>query len=130
MCGASCRTRCERGSAVVEFALVAPILVGVALVVLQLALAFHVRSTLTAAAAEGARVAALAGSQLQTGERRTRELLDGNLSANVVTGVHATRVVENGVVMTRIEIEARLPLVGMLGPASMRIVGHALQEHV
>lgn len=120
----------DRGSAAVEFALVAPLLVGVALVVLQLALTLHIRSTLTAAAAEGARVAALAGSELATGERRTRELLDGNFAGGVVTSVHATRVVEHGLLVTQVQIQARLPLVGMLGPETMQITGHALQEHV
>ncbi|MDO8732269.1 MAG: pilus assembly protein [Actinomycetota bacterium] len=120
---------CDRGSAAVEFALVAPLLIAVALVVLQVALTLHVRSTLTAAAAEGARVAALAGSQLSTGERRTRELLAGNLAEGVVTSVHATRVVEHGLLVTRMQIDARLPLIGMLGPESMQISGHALQEH-
>lgn len=122
------RLRSERGSAVVDFALVAPVLVAVALVVLQVALTLHVRSTLTAAAAEGARVAALAGSQLSAGEQRARELLDGNLAAGVVTQVRAARVVEHGIVMTRVQIDARLPLLGMLGPEAMEIVGHALQE--
>lgn len=123
------RMPCDRGSAAVEFALVAPLLIAVALVVLQVALTLHVRSTLTAAAAEGARVAALAGSQLSTGERRTRELLAGNLAEGVVTSVHATRVVEHGLLVTRMQIDARLPLIGMLGPESMQISGHALQEH-
>ena len=50
----------DRGSAVVEFALVTPLLLLVALAVLQITLALHVRSTLTAAAAEGARAGALA----------------------------------------------------------------------
>ncbi|MFZ9988363.1 MAG: TadE/TadG family type IV pilus assembly protein, partial [Candidatus Nanopelagicales bacterium] len=39
----------------VEFALVTPLLLLVALAVLQVTLALHVRATLTAAAAEGAR---------------------------------------------------------------------------
>ncbi len=129
MHGNPTRVERERGSAVVEFALVAPLLVAVALAVMQIALTLHVRSTLTAAAAEGARVAALAGSQLSTGERRARELLDGNLAASVVSSVHATRLVEHGIVMTRVRIEARLPLLGLLGPESMDISAHALQEH-
>ena len=121
--------RSERGSAVVEFALVAPLLIAVALVVMQLALTVHIRSTMTAAAAEGARVAALAGSRLELGERRTRELIDGNLAAGVVTAVHAARVVDHGLVMTEVRIDARLPLFGLLGPESMQITAHALQEH-
>ncbi len=107
----------------------APLLLAVALVVLQLSLALHVRSTLTAAAAEGARVAALAGSELPAGERRARELLDGNLASGVVTGVHAGRVIQDGVVMTEVRIDARLPLLGLFGPQSLQIAGHAIQEH-
>lgn len=119
----------DRGSAIVEFALVAPLIVGVALVVLQLSLTLHVRSVLTAAAAEGARMASLVGSQLVTGERRTRQLLDGNLAGSVVTHVRVSRVMEDGLLMTSVRIEARLPLIGLLGPESLQITAHALQEH-
>ena len=126
----SCNSeRGERGSAVVDFALVAPLLILVAVAVMQVALTLHVRSTLTAAAAEGARAAALAGSELSAGERRTRDLLDGNLASSVVTGVHASRVLERGVVMTQIQIDARLPLFGLLGPNLMQVTAHALEEH-
>ena len=121
--------RGERGSALVEFALVAPLLVLVAVAVMQVALTLHVRSTLTTAAAEGARAAALAGSELSAGERRTRDLLDGNLASSVVTGVHASRILERGVVMTQIQIDARLPLFGLLGPDLLQVTGHALEEH-
>ena len=74
-------------------------------------------------------MAALAGSRLELGERRTRELIDGNLAAGVVTAVHAARVVDHGLVMTEVRIDARLPLFGLLGPESMQITAHALQEH-
>ena len=121
--------RGERGSAVVEFALVAPLLVAVVFAVVQLALALHVRSTMIAAAAEGARVAALADSQLVLGEQRARAIIDGNLASSVVTGVHASRVVERGILMAEVRIDARLPLFGLLGPDTMQITGHALQEH-
>ena len=69
------RLRGDRGSAVVEFALVTPLLLLVALAVLQVTLALHVRSTLTAAAAEGARAGALAGAGLGVAESRTRDVL-------------------------------------------------------
>ena len=49
-----------------EFALVAPLLMLVALAVLQLMLAVHVRTVITSAAIEGARVGALVGSDLRT----------------------------------------------------------------
>ncbi len=104
-------------------------LLAVALLVLQLSLTLHVRSTLTAAAAEGARVAALAGSGLPAGERRARELLEGNIASEVVTGVHASRVLQDGHLVTQVQIDARLPLLGLLGPQTLQIAGHAIQEH-
>ncbi|MDQ2661335.1 MAG: pilus assembly protein, partial [Actinomycetota bacterium] len=51
-------TRDERGSAVAEFTLVGILLTVLALAVVQLALALHVRNTMLDAAAEGARYAA------------------------------------------------------------------------
>jgi len=119
----------DHGNSTVEFALVAPLLICLALVVLQIGLAVHVRTTLAAAAADGARAASLAGAQLSAGEQRTRAVLDGNLAAGVVTGVHVTRSIEEGRVLTQVTIDARLPLVGLLGIGSMQISAHALQEH-
>ncbi|MET0782884.1 MAG: TadE/TadG family type IV pilus assembly protein, partial [Leifsonia flava] len=67
--------RDERGSAVVEFTLVSVLLTTLALAVVQLALALHVRNTVIDAAAEGARYAALADNTLADGEERTRMLI-------------------------------------------------------
>ncbi|RIJ01598.1 pilus assembly protein, partial [Clavibacter nebraskensis] len=53
--------RDDRGSAPAEFVMVGALLVVLALSVVQLALALHVRTTVLDAAAEGARTAALAG---------------------------------------------------------------------
>jgi hypothetical protein len=50
-----------RGSAAVEFVLVAPLVLLIFLAILQVALAAYVRTTLTSVAAEAARVGALAG---------------------------------------------------------------------
>ena len=56
-----CRRRDERGAAVVDFVLVLVVLVPLVLGILQVALVLHVRNTLAAAAAEGARVRRRAG---------------------------------------------------------------------
>lgn len=111
-----------------EFALVAPLVLLIGLAVLQVALALHVRATLTSAAAEGARAAALAGSDPAAGVRRARQLLAQNIAQSVVTNVTATRISEQGVPMMAVRIQARLPLVGLLGPTSLTVVGHALEE--
>ena len=51
----------EAGSAVVDFALISSLVVVLAVGVVQLALAMHVRNVLTDVAGEGARRAALVG---------------------------------------------------------------------
>jgi Flp pilus assembly protein TadG len=120
--------RDDRGSAVVEFALVTPLLLLLAMGVLQVALAMHLRATLTSAAAEGARAAALAGADPEAGVRRTRELLGQNVAGSIVTGVSAQRTTISGLSVIAVRIDATIPLVGLLGPSGMTVVGHALQE--
>ncbi len=55
--------RSERGAAAVEFALVLPILLVLALGIVEFGRAFQVQATLAAAAREGARVLALQGDE-------------------------------------------------------------------
>jgi hypothetical protein len=113
---------------VVEFALVVPILLAVALAVLQLALALHVRATLTSAAAEGARAAALAGADGGAGERRVRDVLAATIGAGLIDDVEVRREWREGDLVVAVGIDATLPLIGLLGPSSLYVVGHALQE--
>jgi Flp pilus assembly pilin Flp len=118
----------DRGSAAVEFALVAPLLVVLVVAVVQATLVLHVRATLTAAAAEGARAAALAGADPAAGVVRARELVAGNLAGPVVRDVVAGRTVVAGLPVMVVRIEATVPLLGLLGATSMTVEGHALQE--
>jgi hypothetical protein len=122
------RLREDRGSAVVEFALVTPLLLLVALAVLQVILALHVRSTLTAAAAEGARAGALAGAGLAVAESRTRDVLDDALGGDAAQDVVASRTRLEGVEVVRVLVTARLPLLGTLGPTALTVEGHAIAE--
>lgn len=122
------RLREDRGSAVVEFALVTPLLLIVALAVLQVILALHVRSTLTAAAADGARAGALAGAGLGLAESRTRQVLAGALGGDAAERVEASRVSLGGVPAVRVRVTARLPLIGTLGPTALTVEGHAIEE--
>ena len=119
----------DQGNSTVDFALVAPLLIGVVLVVLQVALTLHVRSTLTAAAGEGARMAAMVGADSALGEQRAREVLEGNFAASVITQVRVQQVRESGLVLSQVTIQARLPLLGLLGPAVLEVTGRAIQEH-
>ena len=119
----------DRGSAVVDFVLVGPLLIGLALMVVQIGLALHVRTTLTAAAAEGARVAAMAGSNPRTGEARARAVLSGNVAASTVDAVDVGTLVDSGVEVTEVTSHAHLPLVGLIGPSMMSVHGRAIREH-
>ena len=111
-----------------EFALVTPLLLLVALGVLQVTLARHVRATLTAAAADGARAGALAGGGLRVAESRTREVLADALGGDAAEAVVATRARLDGVDVIRVRVTARLPLLGTLGPTALTVEGHAIGE--
>lgn len=121
--------RADRGSAPVEFVLVGTLLTLVALSVLQLALALHVRSTLIDAAAEGARHAALADSSLPAGVERTRELITTAVGERYAANVDAglSRVGEHPVVV--VTVRAPLPLIGLIGlDNTVEVSGRAALE--
>jgi Flp pilus assembly protein TadG len=63
-----------RGQAMVEFALTIGLLMLIVVMVTQLAIYLHYRSSLDTAAKEGAFQAALVGHSLADGERATRQL--------------------------------------------------------
>lgn len=95
---------------------------------LQLGLAMHVRNTLVDAAGEGARYAAQTGHTTNDGVRRTQELAASALSAAFVQGVSARRTVLDGLDVIEVEVDAPLPVVGLLGPSGLVVRGHALVE--
>lgn len=122
-------TRDERGSAVAEFTLVGILLTVLALAVVQLALALHVRNTVLDAAAEGARYAALAGSSVGEGISRTEDLIGTAISSEYAQDVTATQTSIGGVPAIEVTVRAALPVVGLLGPPrGMEVSGHAAIE--
>lgn len=121
----------ESGSAVVEFVLVAALLIALALGVLQAGLALHVRNALVSAAGEGARFAALADSSLEAGVERTRDLVAASLGPGYEVTVSAQPTVALGVPAVSVTVVAPIPVVGLLGPAgTMEVVGRAPVETV
>ncbi|TAK68979.1 MAG: pilus assembly protein [Actinomycetota bacterium] len=122
------RPDAERGSAAVEFALVAPLVLVIALAVVQLAFALHVRATLVAAAAEGARVAARADGGAAAGIRRTREVLADNVAAGAVGDITAAMTSSEGLAVAEVRVTAHVPLLGLLGPTAMTVAGHSVLE--
>jgi hypothetical protein len=123
--------RDDRGSAPVEFLLVSVLLVLVAVSVVQLALALHVRNTLLDAAAEGARFAALAGNDLDDGVARTNDLIGTAIGPAYSGGVTASYGERLGFRSTEIRVSAPLPLLGLIGPdRTLEVAGHAAVEEL
>src|SRR5690606_28638791 len=98
----------DRGSAVVDFLLVSLLLTVLMLGVVQLALALHVRTMLTDAAAEGARYAALHGSDLSQGEERTAELIAMTLPASYAQSIDAAYEDYGEVTLVTVTVSAPL----------------------
>lgn len=119
----------ERGAAVVEFTLVSVVLVGLFLAVVQLGLVLHVRNTLVACAAEGARHAANADRSLTDGEARTTALIAESLSPRFGDDITSRYVSSGGVQLVEIEVTTTLPVFGLLGlDRGLTVTGHAVEE--
>lgn len=121
----------DRGSAVVEFTLVAIVLLAVFLGILQLGLALHVRNTLVAAAAEGARYAANADRTPEDGAGHTRRLVTAALSERYAREVSAGYDSVGDVPTVYVRVRADLPVVGLIGVRrGLDVRGHALDEEL
>ncbi len=114
-----------------EFTLVGVLLTVLALAVVQLALALHVRNTLLDAAAEGARYAALAGSSSADGIARTKDLIAAAVSAEYSQDVTIASTSIAGVPALEVTVRATLPVIGLLGlERGLEVSGHAAIESV
>lgn len=121
--------RNDAGAAVVDFVLVTVLLTVLFLALLQLGLALHVRNTLAASAAEGARYGANADRRPADGAAVTRSLIRDSLADSFAGDVSSGTEVVDGVATVYVRVESRLPLVGLLGPPrGISVVGHALEE--
>ncbi len=99
------------------------------LAVAQLALALHVRTLLVDAASEGARYAALHGSDLAAGEQRTAELIAMTLPSSYTQDIDAAYSSYGDVDLVTVTVAAPLPVLGLLGPGETIVVtGRAVQE--
>jgi Flp pilus assembly protein TadG len=119
----------ERGSAVVDFALVGGLLTVLFAAVLQLSLTLHVRNVLVDCASQGARLGALADRDPQAGAMRTRELIRGALADRYADSVSAGPALVDGLETVEVRVEAPLPVFGLFGVGrTLTVSGHALAE--
>lgn len=109
--------------------LVSLVLVPLVLGVLQVGLVMYVRSTLTAAAAEGARYAATLDRGPAAGEARTRQQVSTVLAGRFAAATSAAEVAVGGVPVVEVRVHAEVPPLGLWGPAvSLDVAGHAVEE--
>ena len=121
--------RRELGAAVVDFVLVTVVLVPLVLGIVQVALVLHVRNTLTAAASEGARLAATVDHGPADGAAHTRAQVSGVLAGRYADDVTATQTAVDGYPGVVVRVRAEVPALGMFGPAvPLEVEGHAVEE--
>ncbi|MEO8329575.1 MAG: TadE/TadG family type IV pilus assembly protein [Candidatus Nanopelagicales bacterium] len=119
----------DDGSAIVEFVLVSILVVVLALALIQLAVALHVRNTLVSASAEGARFAAAADRSPEEGAGYTADLISQTLPSAFASDVSAGYEDVGGIPTIVVEVRTQLPLFGWVGPAGTLVVrGHAMEE--
>ncbi|WP_347042168.1 TadE/TadG family type IV pilus assembly protein [Brachybacterium nesterenkovii] len=120
------RLRSERGSAVVEFPLIAALIVLIGLATIQAAIIVHVRNSLVDAAVQGAHHAALLGNDTDDGADRAALLVRERFGD--AYEVRADAVQDPSGRIT-VRVVATMPLVGLLGPSgTLEVDGHAVSE--
>ncbi|NYI46309.1 Flp pilus assembly protein TadG [Nocardioides aromaticivorans] len=112
-----------------DFTLVSVVLVPIVLGIVQVALVLHVRATLAAAASEGARLAATAGSSPGEGVARTRSQIADAVGSRYAHDVEVRRVSVDGAPAIEVIVHAEVPALGLGGPAvQLTVSGRAVQE--
>lgn len=123
------RRRTQRGSALVDFTLVLVLMLPIVLGLIQVALVLHVRTTLAAAASEGARLAATADRGVGDGVARTRSQIDEALAGRYARDVEVRTVMVDGAPGVEITVHAEVPALGIGGPAvEFSVSGRAVEE--
>lgn len=121
--------RPERGAAVVDFVLVTVVLVPLVLGIIQVGLVLHVRNTLTAAASEGARLAATADHEPADGAALTAARVAQVVDDGYAQDVAAAATSVDGFPGVVVTVRAEVPALGLFGPAvSLEVAGHAVEE--
>jgi len=128
---ASAWRRSQDGSAIADFALVSVVLVPLFFGILQLALVWHVKTTLTSAASEGARYGAAYDRTTLDGQRRTSSVIDETFGTDFRDEVTASDSTVSGQPGVEVDVSAEVPMLGFWGPTiTVEVTGHAVKEVV
>lgn len=125
--------RREEGAAVVEFVLIAALVMGLLLAVLQVAVYVHARNVVAASAQEGARYAANADVDSGAGGARTLDIVARSLGGSTADGLSCASTEEldsTGLVLVVVRCTGAVPaLFGALGDLlPVNATGRAIKE--
>ncbi len=125
------RARSERGSALIDFALVSVVLVPLFFGVLQIGLIWHVRTTLVSAASEGARYGAAYNRSYVDGETRTSQVIAETFGTDFHDAVSASESAVNGQPVVAVAVQADVPVLAFWGPTiTVNVESHAIKEYL
>jgi len=111
--------------------LVSVVLVPLFFGILQLALIWHVRTTLTSAASEGARYGAAYNRTAEDGGRRTSAVIDETFGSDFRDSVRVRETSVSGLACVELDVSAQVPVLGFWGPTiTVDVAGHAVKEVV
>lgn len=122
------RMRSDRGSATVEFTLVACLLLMLVATIVQVALALYVRNVVVDAAGEGARHGALLGGDREEAIARTQQIIQASVSDSYAQQVSAEYVTVDGIQTLVVHVSAPVPVFGFIGIGEVEAEGHGVLE--
>jgi putative membrane protein len=113
----------------VEWSLVAVLVMAVTAALLQLTLSLYVRNILADAASDAARHAALVGASDAEANARVQQLCHGALRANYPTKSEVSHLQRGSVSLVQVQVSAPLPVIGLWSPTGSVVVrGHAVDQ--
>ena len=119
----------QAGSVLVEWSLVAVLVMAVTAALLQLTLSLYVRNILADAASDAARHAALVGASDAEANARVQQLCHGALRANYPTKSEVSHLQRGSVSLVQVQVSAPLPVIGLWSPTGSVVVrGHAVDQ--
>lgn len=119
----------QTGSVLVEWSLVAVLVMAVTAALLQLTLSLYVRNILADAASDAARHAALVGASDAEANARVQQLCHGALRANYPTKSEVSHLQRGSVSLVQVQVSAPLPVIGLWSPTGSVVVrGHAVDQ--
>lgn len=114
------RLRGDDGAATTELVIVAPVLLFMILLIVQLGLYFHAVTVASAAAQEGAHDASLQGASVTDGEATARDLLQ-DLAPDLLGGVRVDGRLVDGADSVRMTVSGRVSQVVVIPGVDLSI---------